>query len=203
MWDNAYAVHHLTDSHASVADILALSAEAGHADRPFVFGSTSKITYAGAGVAFFGASPANIDWWLDRTGKRSIGPDKVNQLRHARFLRSPAGLAEHMRQHAEVLRPKFDAVDKILTAELTDIATWTRPQGGYFVLLKVPPGCAKAVVAAAAKAGIALVPAGSTHPYGDDPADELIRIAPSYPELADIEAAISGLALCVRLVVSS
>jgi DNA-binding transcriptional MocR family regulator len=201
-WDNAYAAHHLTDDHAEIADVLALAAEAGNPDRVFVFGSSSKMTFAGGGVAFFGSSPANVDWWLDRTRVRSIGPDKVNQLRHARFLKSPQGLAAHMRRHAELIRPKFDAVDKIFTAELTGIATWTRPRGGYFVVLTVPRGCARAVVGAAAKAGIALVPAGSTHPYNDDPADEMIRIAPTYLELDDLETAIAGLALCVRLVVS-
>jgi DNA-binding transcriptional MocR family regulator len=201
-WDNAYAAHHLADDHAEIADVLTLAAEAGNPDRVFVFGSSSKMTFAGGGVAFFGSSPTNVDWWLDRTRVRSIGPDKVNQLRHARFLKSPEGLAAHMRRHAELIRPKFDAVDKIFTAELTGIATWTRPRGGYFVVLTVPPGCARAVVGTAAEAGIALVPAGSTHPYNDDPADEMIRIAPTYLELDDLETAIAGLALCVRLVVS-
>jgi DNA-binding transcriptional MocR family regulator len=202
-WDNAYAVHHLTDDHAEIADVLALADAAGNADRVFVFGSSSKISFAGGGVAFFGSSPGNVEWWLRMNQVRSIGPDKVNQLRHARFFRSAAGLAAHMRRHAELLRPKFEAVDKILASSLGDVATWTKPKGGYFVVLKVPAGCARAVVAAAAEAGIALVPAGSTHPYGDDPADELIRIAPSYLELGDLEMAVAGLALCVRLVVES
>ncbi|MFD1047073.1 aminotransferase class I/II-fold pyridoxal phosphate-dependent enzyme, partial [Kibdelosporangium lantanae] len=201
-WDNAYAVHHLTDDHAQVADVLTLAAEAGNPDRVLVFGSTSKITFAGGGVAFFGSSPSNIGWWERMNKVRSIGPDKVNQLRHARFLKSPEGLAAHMRKHAELIRPKFEAVDKIFTAELSDTATWTTPKGGYFVVLKVPAGCARAVVEAAAEAGIALVPAGSTHPYNDDPSDELIRIAPTYLELDDLETAVTGLALCVKLVTS-
>ncbi|TVT50678.1 aminotransferase class I/II-fold pyridoxal phosphate-dependent enzyme, partial [Amycolatopsis rhizosphaerae] len=157
-WDNAYAVHHLTDEPAGIADLLALCAEHGHPDRAFVFGSTSKITFAGGGVAFFGSSEANLRWWLSHTSKRSIGPDKVNQLRHVRLLRDAEGLREHMRRHAALLRPKFDAVDRILTAELggTGLASWTRPAGGYFVSLEVPEGCAREVVAKAGEAGIVL-----------------------------------------------
>jgi DNA-binding transcriptional MocR family regulator len=201
-WDNAYAVHHLTDEPAEIADLLALCAENGNPDRAFVFGSSSKITLAGSGVAFFGSSPANIKWWLSHTVKRSIGPDKINQLRHVRFLRDPDGLREHMRKLAALLRPKFDAVDKILSTELggTGLASWTSPAGGYFITLRVPAGCARAVVAKAKEAGIALTPAGATHPHGDDPDDRVIRIAPTYPELPEVEAAISALATCVRLV---
>ncbi|TCC48715.1 aminotransferase class I/II-fold pyridoxal phosphate-dependent enzyme [Kribbella capetownensis] len=201
-WDNAYAVHHLTDAPAEIADVLALCADNGHPDRAFVFGSSSKITFAGCGVAFFGSSPANVEWWLSHTVKRSIGPDKINQLRHVQFLRDADGLHEHMRNLAGLIRPKFDAVDKILTAELggTGLATWTSPAGGYFINLEVPEGCAREVVAKAKAAGIAITPAGATHPYGDDPADRTIRIAPTYPELPEVEAAISGLATCVRLV---
>ncbi|WP_185445537.1 aminotransferase class I/II-fold pyridoxal phosphate-dependent enzyme [Kribbella qitaiheensis] len=204
-WDNAYAVHHLADEPAEIADILALAAENGHADRVFVFGSTSKITFAGAGVAFFGSSPANVTWWLSHTVKRSIGPDKINQLRHVRFLKDAEGLRDHMAQHAAVIRPKFDLVDKILTAELgdSDLASWTSPAGGYFITLTVPEGCAKEVVAKAKAAGIALTPAGATHPYGDEPADRTIRIAPTYPDPAELQTAITGLATCVRLVATN
>ncbi|WP_344310718.1 aminotransferase class I/II-fold pyridoxal phosphate-dependent enzyme [Fodinicola feengrottensis] len=201
-WDNAYAVHHLTDKPAEIADLLASCAQSGNPDRAFVFGSTSKITFAGSGVGFFGASAANVKWWLSHTVKRSIGPDKINQLRHVRFLKDADGLREHMRQHAALIRPKFDAVDKILSTELsgTGLASWTSPAGGYFILLRVPAGCAAAVVAKAKEAGIALTPAGATHPHGDDPQDQLIRIAPTFPELAEVEAAIDALATCVRLV---
>lgn len=201
-WDNAYAVHHLADEPAEIADLLALAAEHGYADRVFVFGSTSKITFAGAGVAFFGSSPANVAWWLSHTVKRSIGPDKINQLRHVQFLKDAEGLHAHMAKHAAVIRPKFDLVDKILTAELGDsgLASWTSPGGGYFISLTVPEGCAKEVVAKAKAAGIALTPAGATHPYGDEPADRTIRIAPTYPDPAELETAIAGLATCVRLV---
>jgi DNA-binding transcriptional MocR family regulator len=200
-WDNAYAVHHLTDVEAPLADLLALSAEAGNADRAFVFGSTSKITHAGSGVGFFGGSEANIAWWTGLIGKRTIGPDKVNQLRHARFLKDFDGVRAHMRKHAEIIGPKFAAVDRILTEELGDsgLVSWTKPAGGYFISLTVPDGTAKEVVRLAKEAGIALTPAGATHPHGDDPADATIRIAPTFPELSEVEEAIRGLAVCVRL----
>ncbi|MGK5556848.1 aminotransferase class I/II-fold pyridoxal phosphate-dependent enzyme [Actinomadura kijaniata] len=201
-WDNAYAVHHLTEEEVEIADVLAACAAAGNPDRVFVFGSTSKITLAGAGVAFFGSSPANVAWLTGYSGKRSIGPDKVNQLRHALFLRDADGVRAHMARHRELLRPKFDAVHRILTERLggTGLATWSAPKGGYFVALDVLDGCAREVVRRAADAGIALTPAGATHPYGDDPRDSTIRIAPSFPDLAELEEAIEGLATCVRLV---
>ncbi|NRQ40009.1 aminotransferase class I/II-fold pyridoxal phosphate-dependent enzyme [Nonomuraea sp. NN258] len=197
-WDNAYAVHHLTDEPVEVADLLALAAEHGNADRVFVYGSTSKVTYAGSGVSFFGSSPANVAWFLTNTNKQSIGPDKINQLRHVEFLRDAAGVAAHMRKHAALIGPKFELVDKVLTEQLGDVATWTAPKGGYFISLEVPH--AREVVARAKAAGIALTPAGATHPYGDDPADSTIRIAPTYPDLDELEQAIRGLAVCVRLV---
>ncbi|WJV44672.1 aminotransferase class I/II-fold pyridoxal phosphate-dependent enzyme [Streptomyces flavofungini] len=201
-WDNAYAVHHLTDEETEVADILAACAEAGHPDRAFVFGSTSKITLAGAGVAFFGSSPANVAWLRGRNAKRSIGPDKINQLRHALFLRDADGVRAHMRAHQALLRPKFDAVLRGFAEELggTGLATWSRPKGGYFIVLNVPEGCARAVVRRAEEAGIALTPAGATHPYGQDPKDSVIRVSPSYPDLEEVERIIRGVAVCVRLV---
>ncbi|MEU8246219.1 aminotransferase class I/II-fold pyridoxal phosphate-dependent enzyme [Nonomuraea sp. NPDC048916] len=197
-WDNAYAVHHLTDRPAELADLLALCAEHGHPDRAFVYGSTSKVTLAGSGVAFFGSSPANVEWFLANTAKQSIGPDKLNQLRHVEFLRDAEGVAGHMRRHAELIWPKFELVDRVLAKELGGLAEWTSPQGGYFISLDVPH--AGEVVAKAKAAGIALTPAGATHPYGADPGDRTIRIAPTYPELEELEQAIAGLAVCVRLV---
>jgi DNA-binding transcriptional MocR family regulator len=201
-WDNAYAVHHLTDTPVEIADLLAACAESGNPDRTFVFGSTSKITWAGGGVAFFGSSPANVAWFLGHTAKRTIGPDKINQLRHVALLRDEDGVREHMRRHRELIRPKFDAVDRILTEELggTGLATWSTPAGGYFISLEVPEGCAREVVSRAAGAGIALTPAGATHPYRKDPQDRTIRIAPTYADLKEVELAIAGLATCVRLV---
>ncbi|WP_431912025.1 aminotransferase class I/II-fold pyridoxal phosphate-dependent enzyme [Nonomuraea jabiensis] len=197
-WDNAYAVHHLTDTPDELADLLALAAEHGNADRVFVYASTSKVTLAGSGVSFFGSSPANVEWFLRNTGKQSIGPDKINQLRHVEFLGDPAGVAAHMRRHAELIGPKFELVDKVLTERLGDLGTWTSPAGGYFISLEVPH--AAEVVARAKAAGIALTPAGATHPYGKDAADRTIRIAPTFPELDELEQAIEGLAVCARAV---
>ncbi|MEV4009191.1 aminotransferase class I/II-fold pyridoxal phosphate-dependent enzyme [Nonomuraea angiospora] len=197
-WDNAYAVHHLTDTPDELADLLALAAEHGNADRVFVYASTSKVTLAGSGVSFFGSSPANVEWFLHNTGKQSIGPDKLNQLRHVEFLGDPAGVAAHMRRHAELIGPKFELVDKVLTERLGDLGTWTSPAGGYFISLEVPH--AAEVVARAKAAGIALTPAGATHPYGKDAADRTIRIAPTFPELDELEQAIEGLAVCARAV---
>jgi DNA-binding transcriptional MocR family regulator len=201
MWDNAYAVHTLVDEPAPIADILALTTEAGNADRVFVFGSTSKITLAGAGVAFFGASPANLTWWLAVTSKRTIGPDKTNHLRHAMFLRDTAGVAAHMRKHREIIAPKFAALLRILTENFADTPgiSWSTPEGGYFVTLRVPEGCASEVVRLAKEAGIALTPAGATHPYGKDPDDAVIRLAPTFPVLDEVEQAMEGVAVCVNL----
>ncbi len=200
-WDNAYAAHHLTDEPVEIADLLAACDEAGNADRVFVFGSTSKITAAGAGVAFFGSSSANVQWLLGNNSKRSIGPDKINQLRHAIFLRDADGVRAHMERQRVLLQPN-EAVARILEAELggTGLATWASPKGGYFVSLEVQDGCAKEVVRRAKEAGIALTPAGATHPYGDDPRDAFIRIGPGYPGLEELERAIEGLTVCVRLV---
>jgi DNA-binding transcriptional MocR family regulator len=199
-WDNAYAVHYLTpDGPARIASVLEACERAGHPDRAFVFGSTSKITYPGSGVAFFGSSRANVDWFLGHLSKLTIGPDKVNQLRHARLLRNPDGVLELMERHRRILAPKFALVDEILTEGLVDLATWTRPDGGYFMTLDLPDGCAAETVRLAAEAGIALTPAGATHPYGRDPRDRTIRLAPTFPSLADLEQAMRGLVSCARL----
>jgi DNA-binding transcriptional MocR family regulator len=200
-WDNAYSVHHLTDVEHEIADLLGLATEAGHADRVFVFGSTSKITLAGAGVSFLGASPANLAWWTAVAGKRSIGPDKTNHLRHARFLGDADGVKAHMRKHREIIGPKFAAVQDVLSREFTNTpgVTWSRPAGGYFVTLTVPDGTATEVVRLAKEAGIALTPAGSTHPYGEDPEDRTIRLAPTFPVLDEVRRAMEGVAVCVKL----
>jgi DNA-binding transcriptional MocR family regulator len=198
-WDNAYAVHHLTEQRHQVADVLALAEAAGHADRPFVFGSTSKITWAGSGVAFFGGSQANIDWLVRNMEKRTIGPDKINQLRHVRFLQSTHGVLDHMELQRKLLRPKFDLVLHTLAERLTGIATWSDPEGGYFVSLDVPDGCAARVVTLAKEAGIALTPAGATFPHGKDPRDSNIRLAPTFPSLDELAEAVAGLTVCVEL----
>jgi DNA-binding transcriptional MocR family regulator len=204
MWDNAYTVHHLTEEEVEIADILALCDQAGHPDRVFVFGSTSKITLAGAGVAFLGASPANISWWLTLTGKRTIGPDKTNHLRHVRFLRDPDGVRANMRNHREIIAPKFAAVDRILHRHFADTpgVSWSSPKGGYFVTLTVPDGTATEAVRLAKEAGIVLTPAGATHPYGEDPQDRTIRLAPTFPPLPEVEQAMEGVAVCVELAIA-
>jgi DNA-binding transcriptional MocR family regulator len=198
-WDNAYAVHHLTDDERPAIDVLGLAAAAGHPDRPLVFASTSKVTQAGAGVSFFGASPANIAWYKLHASVQTIGPDKVNQLRHARFLQSADGVREHMRKHRALLAPKFDRVEQILGERLAGHATWTTPLGGYFITLTAPRGTATRAVELAKAAGIAVTPAGAAFPYGEDPDDAVIRIAPSLPPIEELEAAIDGLCSCVLL----
>jgi DNA-binding transcriptional MocR family regulator len=205
MWDNAYAVHHLTDEAIEIADVLALAAEAGHPDRPFVFGSTSKITLAGAGVAFLGTSPDNLRWWLALTAKRTIGPDKVNHLRHALFFGDAAGVAAHMARHRELIAPKFAVLEDILAEHFADTpgVSWSSPKGGYFVTLTVPEGTATEVVRLAKEAGIALTPAGATHPGGVDPQDATIRLAPTFPPLDEVEKAMRGVAVCVELALAN
>jgi DNA-binding transcriptional MocR family regulator len=200
-WDNAYAVHHLTDQETPAIDILGLAAEAGNPDRVFIFASTSKITFAGAGVAFFASSAANVAWYLGHLGKRSIGPDKINHLRHARYLGSPDGVRELMRRHREIIAPKFEQVIAILTDRLGkyETATWTEPIGGYFISLDVTDGTATRVVDLAKQAGIVMTAAGAAFPYGIDPRDRNIRIAPTMPKPEDVAAAIDGLATCVLL----
>ena len=200
-WDNAYPVHTLTSEFVRQVDVLGLAAQAGHPNRPFVFASTSKITFAGSGVSFFGGSLGNIAWYLQYAGKKSIGPDKVNQLRHLRFLRDADGVRRHMLRHQAILAPKFALVLDILDKRLSEskIASWTEPGGGYFVSLDVLPGTAKRTVALAKDAGIAVTEAGASFPYRLDPEDTNIRIAPSFPGLSDLREAIDGLSTCALL----
>ncbi|WP_280301063.1 aminotransferase class I/II-fold pyridoxal phosphate-dependent enzyme [Nocardia neocaledoniensis] len=200
-WDNAYAVHPLTDTAAPVLDVLGMAAAAGNPNRPLVFASTSKITFAGAGVSFFGASKANLDWYLSHASKKSIGPDKLNQLRHLRFFTDAEGVREHMQKHRRLLEPKFALVRRILEDRLgaSKVASWTEPKGGYFISLDVLEGTAARVIALAKDAGIALTAAGSAFPYSKDPEDKNIRIAPSFPQLPELEKAMDGLATCVLL----
>jgi DNA-binding transcriptional MocR family regulator len=200
-WDNAYPVHILTPEFPRLVDVLGLAAAAGHPHRPYVFVSTSKITFAGAGVSFFGGSLGNIAWYLQHSGKKSIGPDKVNHLRHLRFLRDAEGVRQHMLCHQKLLAPKFDLVLDILDSRLSEskTAAWTEPKGGYFISLDVLPGTARRTVALAKDAGIAVTQAGASFPYGKDPDDTNIRIAPSFPPLADLSEAIDGLATCALL----
>ncbi len=200
-WDNAYAVHTLTLDFPRQVDVLGLAAKAGNPNRPYVFASTSKITFAGGGVSFFGGSLGNIAWYLQYAGKRSIGPDKVNQLRHLRFFGDADGVRLHMLRHQQILAPKFTLVAEVLDQRLSDskIASWTEPKGGYFSSLDVLPGTARRTVALAKDAGIAVTEAGATFPYRKDPEDKNIRVAPTLPSLADLRNAVDGLATCALL----
>jgi DNA-binding transcriptional MocR family regulator len=199
-WDNAYALHHLTEDEAKSADMLSLCAAAGNPHRTFMFASTSKITFAGAGVAFLASSVENVRWHLSHQQFASIGPDKVNQLRHLEFFQDAAGVEAHMAKHRDSLAPKFAAVqDALASLDGLGIATWTHPTGGYFVSLDVLPGTATRVVQLAAEAGIALTPAGASFPHGEDPDDTNIRLAPSFPPLDEVRTAMAGVATCVAL----
>ncbi len=200
-WDNAYAFHHLTEDEAKSADILSLTAAAGHPHRPIMFASTSKITYAGAGVAFLAGSVETVKWYITHLSKGAIGPDKLNQLRHAEFFGSPQGVRDHMLEHRAIIAPKFEAVERILSERLggLGVAEWTRPTGGYFVSLDVLDGTASRVVELAKAAGIALTPAGASFPDGDDPRDRNIRLAPTFPALAEVSEAMEAVATCVLL----
>ena len=203
-WDNAYCVHHLYDEpekQDQVLDIAQACAEAGNPDRCFKFASTSKITFPGAGIAAFAASPDNVAEAKERMNPQTIGNDKLNQLRHVRFLRDAEGVAEHMSKHAAILRPKFELVQKKLSEGLADVdgCSWTRPNGGYFVSFDAPEGCAKRIVSLAKDAGVVLTGAGATYPYGKDPRDSNIRIAPSMPPIEELDEALDVFVLCVKL----
>jgi DNA-binding transcriptional MocR family regulator len=200
-WDNAYAFHHLTADEAKTADIVSLASATGHPHRPIVFASTSKITYAGAGVGFLAGSTDTVRWYTTNLGKGAIGPDKLNQLRHAQFFGSAQGVRDHMVRHREIIAPKFAEVERILGERLggLGVATWTQPKGGYFVSLDVLDGTAARVVALAREAGVALTPAGSSFPRGHDPHDRNIRLAPTFPEPDEVATAMDAVTTCVLL----
>lgn len=201
IWDNAYAVHDLYDSSDELYNILDACKESGNPDMVYIFGSTSKITFPGSGIAFMAASEANIEYAKNSIKMQTIGSDKINQLRHVKFLKDAEGIKQHMKKHAEILRPKFDAVLDKLYSELDGkgLAEWNKPKGGYFVSLNVLDNTAKKVVSMAVDAGVKLTPAGATFPYGKDPNDKNIRIAPTYPSLEDLKLAIELLCICVLL----
>ncbi|MDD4315970.1 MAG: aminotransferase, partial [Clostridia bacterium] len=181
-WDNAYMVHHLGED-ITLLNLLGEAKKNGKEDMVFMFGSTSKITFAGAGVSFMCASKANIDYSKKLMTIQSIGPDKLNQLSHIRYFGSVAKLLEHMQKHSALLKPKFDVVERVLTEELAGFAVWLRPTGGYFVSCNLKEGTAKRTVELAKQAGVIFTPAGATYPYGKDPADRNIRIAPTLPPI--------------------
>jgi DNA-binding transcriptional MocR family regulator len=201
-WDNAYAVHHLTAAPDQLLDILKACNQAGHPDRVFEFASTSKVSFPGSGIAMLASSAKNISWLKKQLNIQTIGPDKLNQLRHVRFFKNKTGIEAHMIRHAAIIKPKFDLVLEILQAELggKNLASWSNPQGGYFISLDTLPGCAEKIVAKAAAAGVLLTPAGATFPYGKDPEDKNIRLSPTFPPLSELKQAMELVVLCVKLV---
>ena len=202
-WDNAYGMHHLYDDRQDyLIEILAECKRAGNPDMVYKFASTSKITFPGSGIAALATSPNNMEDIKKQLKNQTIGHDKVNQLRHVRFFKDIHGMVEHMRRHADILRPKFEMVEDTLERELGDrgIGTWTKPLGGYFIGFESLPGCAKEIVSRCKKAGVLMTPAGATWPYGKDPQDTSIRIAPTFPPLEELEKASELFALCVKMV---
>ncbi len=203
-WDNAYCIHHLfdeADKQDQLLDIRRACEAAGNPDRCFKFASTSKVTFPGAGISAFAASAANVTDVKAHMKPQVIGYDKINQLRHVRFLRDGAGLAEHMSRHAAIMRPKFELVEKKLSEGLDEVGgcAWSKPAGGYFVSFDAPEGCAKRIVALAKEAGVTMTGAGATWPYGRDPHDSNIRIAPSLPPLEELDQALDVFVCCVKL----
>lgn len=200
-WDNAYSVHHLSEDQDTIKNLFTACKSAGNDDRVFVYGSTSKITFAGAGMAAVGGSEANMDWMRGHLSISTIGPDKINQVRHDRFFGNFAGLQEHMKKHAALIKPKFEIVTSILENQLggKNLATWTNPKGGYFISLDTNEGCAKRVVALANEAGVKLTAAGATFPYKNDPKDTNIRLAPTLPSVEEIKQAMEVVCLCVEI----
>ncbi|MDE7428150.1 MAG: aminotransferase class I/II-fold pyridoxal phosphate-dependent enzyme [Lachnospiraceae bacterium] len=202
-WDNAYAVHHLyEDKQDTLLEILSECEKAGNPDIVYEFCSTSKISFSGAGIAAMASSPANLADIKKTLTLRTIGYDKVNQLRHARFFVNVEGMLAHMKKHADIIRPKFEAVLSVLEQELggLGLGEWTKPLGGYFISFDAMEGCAKAIVAKCKEAGVVLTGAGATFPYGKDPKDSNIRIAPTYPTAEEMAAATDVFVLCVKLV---
>ena len=202
-WDNAYGIHHLYDDKQDyLIEILAECKRAGNPDLVYKFSSTSKITFPGSGIAAMAASQNNLEDIRTTLKYQTIGYDKVNQLRHVRFFGDIHGMVEHMRKHAEIIRPKFEAVEQTFDENLSGlgIGSWTCPRGGYFISFDSLPGCAAAIVDKAKKAGVKLTPAGATWPYHHDPIDSNIRIAPTYPPMEDLKTAANLFTLCVRMV---
>ncbi len=202
-WDNAYGVHHLYDiDQDNLVEIMAECKRAGNPDMVYKFCSTSKITFSGSGIAALAASLNNLAEIRKQLALATIGHDKVNQLRHVRFFKDIYGMTEHMRKHADILRPKFEMILDTFDRELAgrEIGSWIRPKGGYFICFETLDGCAKAIVSKAKKAGMVMTPAGAPFPYGKDPRDSVIRIAPTYPSLEDLKLATDIFVICVKLV---
>ncbi|MGN0330232.1 MAG: aminotransferase class I/II-fold pyridoxal phosphate-dependent enzyme [Kineothrix sp.] len=202
-WDNAYVIHHLyEEDQAELLDIVGECEKAGNPDLVFEFSSTSKVSFPGGGIAAMAASKANLDEMRKSLTIQTIGPDKLNQLRHVRYFKNLEGLNRHMRRHAQIMRPKFEAVLRVLEEELggAGIAQWTEPKGGYFISFEAMEGCAKKIVDKCREAGVVLTGAGATFPYGMDPQDTNIRLAPTLPSPEELAAATDLFVLCVKLV---
>ena len=201
MWDNAYCVHDLTDTPDTLLNLYEACVKAGNTDLPVIFASTSKITFPGAGVAAMAAGPETLKVFREHLAFQTIGPDKLNQLRHIYFFGDVNGIMEQMKRHRALIAPKFRTVLKYLHTELEGkgIADWTKPNGGYFISVDVLPGCAKRVVELCKEAGVILTNAGATYPYGKDPQDTNIRVAPTYPPVQELEQAMTLFCICVQL----
>ena len=201
MWDNAYCVHHLSDKQDHVLNLFTELEKTGKLDLLFLFASTSKISYPGAGVAVMVCSDANIAWAKKIMGVQAIGPDKINQLRHVRFFGNSEGVLNHMRRHADILAPKFDAVLETLERRIggTGAGTWHKPAGGYFVSFDAMPGCATRIYELCKEAGLVITGAGATFPYGKDERDSNLRIAPSYPKTEELQVAMELFCTCALL----
>ena len=201
MWDNAYAVHDLYDEGDELLDIITECCDAGNGDRVLCFYSTSKITYPGAGVALLAASENNLKQIKTIMMAQTINFDKLNQLRHTKFFKDADAVREHMKKHAAIIRPKFDMVKSTFEKELSElgIARWTNPNGGYFISLYVENGCAKRTYNLCKEAGVVLTTVGATYPYGIDPDDSNIRVAPTYPSMEELEGALEVLVLCIKI----
>lgn len=200
-WDNAYAIHDLYDDCPTILNIIDECENAGNPNMVYMFSSTSKISYPGSGVAVLASSVSNIEHIKKQIGVQTIGPDKLNQLRHVRMFENKASLLDQMKKHAEILRPKFETVLRILERDLggLDIADWSKPLGGYFVSVNTLPGCAKRVYQLCDEAGVSLTAVGGTFPYGKDPQDSNIRLAPSFPPVSELETAMERFTVCVRI----
>ena len=201
MWDNAYCIHEFDGEFQPFRDIISLCADAGRPNMVYEFASTSKITFPGAGISVLATSEENIAHWLKLVGVQTISYDKVNQLRHVRYLKDKKHTLELMKRHAEIMGPKFELVLKMLRAELTNkgIAHWHHPQGGYFVCVAAMPGTAKRTLELCNKLGVKFTEAGATYPYGIDPHDSMIRIAPSLPPMEDLESAMEAFCVCLKM----
>lgn len=204
-WDLAYKMHDLEEPGDNLPNFFELCKSAKHEDRPFLIGSTSKITFAGGGLGFLAASDRNLAWFRESLAVQTIGGDKLNQLRHVNFFDDVAGIRSHMRKHAAIVKPKFDAVCEILERELggTGLATWRKPCGGYFIALKVKAGCASKTVAFAEEIGVKVTPAGATHPYGNDPEDAWLRVPPTFPPLEEVKLGAEVLCVSLKLAAES